>query len=382
MNQRSAKMKAVISIVCWLFILGNHYVKASEDNEERPITREWQMGGAIYRGKTIKHSSLLGPILERPATGYEIFLSKQTYGKYRWNAFFNCPEYGICYSFFDLGSPDYVGIAQCLYPYLNFHLFNNKSRLNIGLRTGVGIAYVGKIYNPETNPLNYAFSTHLNAVLNGQLQGTCRINDSWSLFAGAGITHISNGALRMPNLGMNTIRFSMGISQSFGKEIRFKAPTPEDKINEKNKNWDCSVFLVGGTKEINPIGGKKYFAGDFNLEVTKKHLQYTRFGLSLDVTYDASEYDCIIFQSLPPIERLNTTRIGLSGGYILLFGDFSVDLFLGTYLHEENLLYGKIYQRTSLRYRLSDRFQLSVAFRNHKGKADFVGIGFGVRLTK
>lgn len=372
-------MKIFIFIMC-IFILSFHFVNASEDNDEKPVACEWQAGGMIHEGKTIKHAALLAPIIERPAVGGEIFFSKQTYGEHRWNAFFNYPEYGICYAFFDLGSPDYVGTVQCLYPYLNFHLFNNKSRMNIFLKTGVGFAYAEKIFNAETNPLNYAFSTHLNVVLSAQLQGVYKIGNARSLFAGAGITHFSNGAYRMPNLGMNTFGIFTGISQSFGIKKQF-IPSGS-RINEKNKNWECSVFLLSGIKEINPIGGKKYFAGDFNVEVTKKHLEYTRFGLSLDVTYDASEYDCIVFQSLPPVDRLKTTRIGISGGYVWLFGDLSLDLYLGTYLHEENALYGKIYQRTSLRYPLSDRLKLSIAFRNHKGKADFIGLGLGYRLTK
>ena len=372
-------MKKFIPIL-FIFILHFIDVIASGGNDEIPVSREWKLGGMINGGKAIKHSHLVAPMIERSAMGGEIFLSKQTYGKHNWNAFFNYPEYGFTYKFLDLGSPSYAGNAHSIISYLNFHLFSNKSRVNMNFRFGTGFAYVEKIYNAETNPLNHAFSTHLNVALDAQLKGVCKISDTWSFIAGAGFFHISNGAYVMPNLGLNNINIFTGFSKSFGKENRL-IPS-NNKINEKNRNWDCSVFLLGGIKEINPIGGKTYFAGDFNLELTKKHLQYTRFGLSLDVTYDDSEYDCIIFQSLPPVDRLSTARIGVSGGYAWLFGDFSLDLFLGTYLHEENQLYGKIYQRTSMRYRLSDRLQLSVAFRNHKGKADFVGIGLGVRLTK
>jgi hypothetical protein len=227
--------------------------------------------------------------------------------------------------------------------------------------------------------LNHAFSTHLNVALSAQLRGECKISNTWSYFAGAGITHISNGAYRMPNLGLNTFSLFTGFSKSFGKENRFISSG--DKINEKNRNWDCSVFLLGGVKEINPYGGTTYFAGYLNIELTKKHLQYTRFGLSLDVTYDASEYDCIIFQSLPAVDRLKTTRIGISGGYVWSFGNLSLDLYFGTYLHEANALYGRVYQRTSLRYPLSDRVKMSIAFRNHKGKADFIGLGLGYRIS-
>ena len=372
-------MKIIIPALC-IFILSFHYVRASEDNDEKFTVQEWRIGGMVHRGKSIKHSSLLAPIIERPTIGYEIFLSKQTFGAHRWNAFFNYPEYGICFTSVDLGSPHYTGAGKCLFPYVNFHLFDNKSPINIFLRTGAGFAYVEKTYDSIANPLNYAFSTHLNVVLNAQLQTVFKISNTFTLFAGGEIMHISNGAYRMPNLGLNTISLFAGISQSFGEKKQFIKY--KNIFNKKNKDWDCSVFLLGGIKEINPIGGKKYFAGDLNIEVTKKHLQYTRFGLSLDITHDGSEYDCIVFQSLPPVDRLKTTRVGISGGYEWLFGDFSLDLYFGTYLHEENALYGKVYQRTSLRYPLSDKVKLSIAFRNHKGKADFIGIGFGYRLTQ
>jgi len=371
--------KIIILIGC-LFVLTLHYVKAFDDGDVKSTLHEWQLGGIMDRGRIFNHTPLITPINERPSIGGEIFLSKQTYGAHRWNSFFNYPEYGLCYTFLNLGSPDYAGTAHCLFPYMNFHLLNNNSPVNIHLRIGAGLAYVEKVYDAELNPLNLAFSTHFNVMLNAQLRGVCKLSNEWMLFAGAGINHLSNGAYQMPNLGLNVIGLFAGISHSFGKENRLI--TPVNKINTKNKNWDCSAYLLGGVKEINPIGGHKYVAGDFNLELTKRHLQYTRFGISLDVTYDGSEYDCIVFQSLPAVDRLKTMRVGVSGGYILLFGDFSLDLFLGTYLHEVNALYGKIYQRTSLRYSLSDRVKLSVSFRNHKGKADFIGIGLGYRFTR
>lgn len=358
-----------------------HSIKASDDGDDGTFLHGWQIGGMFQKGEILNHSPLIIPINERPSVGGEIFLSKQTYGAYRWNSFFNFPEYGICYSFLDLGSPTFAGTAHSLFPYLNFHLFSNNSPVNLHLRVGAGLSYVEKVYQAELNPMNMAFSTHLNAMLNAQLRGVVKITGGWSLFAGGGITHLSNGAYQMPNLGMNIISLSTGLTYSFRKANRLMAPIK--KYNEKNKNWDCSAYLLGGIKEINPIGGKKYLAGDFNLELTKRHLPFTRFGVSLDVTYDGSEYDCIVFQSLPPpADRLQTVRIGMSGGYELLFGDFSLDLFFGTYLHEINPLYGRVYQRTSLRYPLSDRLKLTLTFRNHKGKADFIGVGFGYRLTK
>jgi hypothetical protein len=373
------KLKITITLI-FIFFFSFQNLKADGNDTLKLTAHEWRLGGEVFEGRIFKHKPSMAPIIERNAIGGEIFFSKQTDASHRWTQFFNYPEYGISYTFLDLGSPHYAGTAHCLFPYLNFYLFNNKNPLNLYLRMGTGFAYIEKIYNTEINPLNQAFSTHLNVVLNAKMQVLCRISNSWSVFAGAGITHLSNGAYQMPNFGMNVIGFFSGISHSFGEEKSLTAPT--SKPNVKNKNWDCSVFLMAGIKEINPIGGKKYFTGDFNVELTKRHLPYTRFGVSLDITHDASEYDCIVFQSLPAVDRLKTTRIGLSGGYTLLFGDLSLGSYLGTYLHESNPLYGRIYQRTSLRYPLSDRLKLSITLRNHKGKADYIGFGFGYRLTK
>jgi len=372
-------MRKIISLLC-VFFLSFHYLHSSENNDEKLISGEWQIGGMIHRGKMLNHSSLLAPIIERYAVGGEIFLSKQTYGKNHWNSFFNYPEYGISYTFLNLGSPNYAGMAHCLFPYMNFRFLNNKNPFNLELKVGAGLAYVEKIYNEETNPLNHAFSTHLNAVLNGKFQGSFELSKDWSLFAGIGINHISNGSFKKPNLGVNIYSLFTGFSYSFGKENDFIYPA--SKINEKNKIWDCSVFLSTGRKEVNPIGGDKYSAYDFSVEVTKKHFQYTRFGLSLDITYDESDYDCIIMRSQPIVERWETTRVGVSGGYVLLFGRLSLDAYVGVYLHEKDILYTKIYQRTSLRYPLTDRLKLSLSLRNNRGKADFIGLGLGYRLIK
>ena len=379
-----------ITYLLFISVFSLYSTKAFADNDAKKSTvHGWQIGGMYHRGEIQNHSSYITPIIERPSVGGEFFISKQTYGAHRWNAFYNYPEYGICYTFLDVGSPTYVGNTHCLFPYLKFHLFNNHNRMNIHLRTGIGLGYAEKIYQEKriNEWWNFAVSTHFNAVLSGQLQASCKISNSWTFLAGGGITHFSNGAYKIPNMGMNVLDLFTGISHSFGKENRFIVS--ENKINKKNKNWDCSIFFMAGAKEryTSTLSidheHTKYFAGDLNIELTKRHLQYTRFGLSLDATHDASEYDDeVVFQSLSTSDKLRATKVGVSGGYVCLFGNLSLDLYFGTYLHDESGRGEKIYQRTSLRYPLSDRVKMSISLRNHKGRADFIGLGFGVRLTK
>jgi len=382
-------MKRIIFLLI-ISVFGLHPITTYADNDAQKTTvRGWQMGGMYHRGEIQNHSSYITRIIERPSVGGEFFISKQTYGTHHWNAFYNYPEYGVCYTFLDAGSPTYVGSVHCLFPYLKFHLFNNRNRLNIHLRTGIGLGYAEKIYQEEriNDWWNFAVSTHLNAALSGQLQASCKISNNWTFLAGGGITHFSNGAYKIPNMGLNVLSLFTGISYSFGKEKIFI--TPMNKLNKKNKNWDCSIFLSGGEKERYTINGSidhahpKYFAGDLNVEITKKHLQYTRFGISLDAIHDTSEYDDTInFQSLSTSDKLRATKIGVSGGYVCLFGNLSLDLYFGTYLHDESGRGEKIYQRTSLRYPLSDRVKMSISLRNHKGRADYIGLGLGVKLTK
>ncbi len=359
-----------------LILLGvNSLFLFAEDPEKEQLHfRKWKLGSVAHTGYLINHSHKIKPINEEAASGFEITVARQTYGENDWNRFFNYPEYGLSYTWMNVGSPDYVGTAHCLFPFLNFHLISNRSPFNLNMRLGTGLAYVEKLYDAESNPLNLAVSTHLNFALSLQFQASFQLHPQWYLLAGTGLTHISNGAFQVPNTGLNVVTFSAGAAYSFGTK---KAVENRTVSFSRKKNWQPALFLAGGVKEILPPGGDRYLVGNVSFELSKQHLDFTRFAGILDITYDTSDYDFLVNESQTPPNRLSTVKIGLAAGYFFTFDRLTGVIQLGAYAYTKNKDLGIIYQRTGLRYALSDRTSIQLALRNQKGKANFVEFGLG-----
>ncbi len=366
----------VCHIILLILELGFATLYAGELGNDSLRLHPWKVGGQLHYGYLINHSHKIKPINEHHASGIEFFVSKQTHGENKWNEFFNYPEYGLACLIISPGSSTYVGTTWHLFPFLKFHLLN-KNSLELDLRVGAGLAYSKRVYDAESNPINLAISTPVNFSLNLQFQQTYRINETWSVFVGEGLTHLSNGAYQMPNVGLNVITLFAGANYAFGKSN----PVIHQKIeDDKKKEWESLLFILGGFKEIYPIGEKKYFAGGASFELSRKHLDFTRFAGMLDITYDASDYDYLVEESNRPSNRLKTVKIGIGGGYELLFGKLSVIAQLGAYLYAENKSMGVIYQRSGFRFALTEQTNIQLALRNQKGNADFVEFGLGYRF--
>ncbi len=346
---------------------------ATSFQEDSAKFHRWRVGAKVHYGFLVNHSRKIIPINEQAAFGEEVFVAKQTYGEDNWNQFFNYPEYGLCYTRMNIGSPDYVGTVQGVFPFMNFHLLNNNSPFNLDMRTGIGIAYVDKIYSADINPKNLAISMHFNYLFSLQLQGSYRINKDWNILGGTGLTHLSNGAYVVPNTGLNAITFFTGAQYTFGQYNSCK----NDNISKPLKKWIRTLFISGGIKEIYPIGGNKYFVGNTGFELSRKHLDFTRFSGRLDINYDASDYDFLVNNNETPRNHLSCTKIGLAAGYHFIFDRLSAILQIGAYLYAKNTDLGIIYQRTALRYQLSDRICLQIALRNQRAVADYTEFGLG-----
>lgn len=273
----------------------------------------------------------------------------------------------------DTGSPSYVGKARGIIPFINFHLLNNKKPFNLDLRLGLGAAYLEKIYDEEKNRLNQSISQHINPALNLRISANYKYN-FWKFSAGAGLTHFSNGSFHMPNYGLNIVTFSAGASYSFGNEKRFISSS-SDTYN--SKEWKKSILLSGGMREILPIGGDKYLAGGICFELSKKHLDFTRFIGVVDIIYDGSDFDDLALSENPPENRWETVRFGMGVGYQVIFGKVSVIANPGIYLYSKNKSVGIIYQRTGIRYQITDQITAQTALRYQRGIAQFIEIGLG-----
>lgn len=101
-----------------------------------------------------------------------------------WSHLYNFPMTGFSYRLINFGNKEKIGLAHCLYPQIVFPLLKHP-HLALLARTGVGLGYVEKPFDPETNYKNLTIGSHLNAAVLFGIQGrifaekNCRSAQVW-----------------------------------------------------------------------------------------------------------------------------------------------------------------------------------------------------------
>ena len=121
----------------------------------------WNLQIRTDYGFIIAHRPALEPLQEKHVKGFEITISRQSYGKDDWENNFNFPSYGITIAAFDLGSKEKLGTGIALYPFIDFPLGKNHLR-GLHFRYGMGLGYVEKIFNRTDNFKNAAIGLQAN----------------------------------------------------------------------------------------------------------------------------------------------------------------------------------------------------------------------------
>jgi hypothetical protein len=106
---------------------------------------------------------------------------------------------------FTQGNIDGLGKMYGLYaaPHISFLKFS--SPINLYLNPGFGICYVSKHYYLDKR-IRY-IGSHLNFFVKGEVGFQIRMNEKQGIFLGGMFAHFSNGAMQLPNAGVNQMNF-------------------------------------------------------------------------------------------------------------------------------------------------------------------------------
>jgi hypothetical protein len=191
-NWRSRILALVcMAVVCNFKVAGQSF----------PI-RKNAISANLHHGFIIPHRSTVEYLVEDHVNGIEIDFIRQSDGTKEWHHAFGMPETGLSLSLWNLGNDEHLGKAVALIPYIDFPLAGKKN-LELDLRFGWGFNFVEKVFDVESNYKNQAIGTHFNFAILVHSHARWKINDHLALGAGFGLTHFSNGAFTMPNLGLN-----------------------------------------------------------------------------------------------------------------------------------------------------------------------------------
>jgi len=367
-------------VICLL--AGSAFTGASQPLVS-PAPRHYNIGINYFRGFIYRHTVNIGHLIQAHPTGVELNLIQNTYGKQRWHKRYNYPDLGLSLSYFDFQSEilgQVISANGFIDLFLNDHL---HSRSALSLKLGAGLGYSTHPYDQETNNKNNVIGSSITFGLQCRLGYSFKINQQLKLTTGLTISHFSNGAFKLPNMGINVMSLNLGAVYKINQtEIHTELvdTTPDsDAPAEKKYTYHLSVF--GGVRDIKPVGGKKFLFIN-GVFYTSKRLNYkSSLLLGADFFYSLAMKEEIktardIGEDLPDFKRA-----GITFGHELAISKLSLLTQLGYYIYKPYKASGKpVYQRYGLKYYVNDKIFTGIFLKAHFGVAENVEFGLGIRL--
>lgn len=300
-----------------------------------------------------------------------------------YNQIYNYPIYGVGLYSSTFGQ-EHLGKPFAFYGFVAVPIApKTNSRWNFNYRIALGLSGRFNPYNEEENPFNLIIGSKNNVFIDLGVQANYRVTKKIHLGAGLAFHHFSNGALALPNTGINLLPLSVSatyIPSSQPFDFRKYPIPPMEETHELRFNY------AFGFKQINRDDDRQYFKSTLGAYYSK-HLGYKwRVGAGMDAFYSASGNDSKIAG-----DKAGRLSALISYGPALYFDHvlntrLNINANLGTYLHrnEFNGEGSPVYLRIGVRTKVYKEVFAGVSIKAHGGKADFIEwtTGYGIRLKK
>jgi len=350
-------------------------------------TERWSLSVAAHGGFVIAHHKSMAHLVQGHSSGVHVYAKRLVNGTKFWHEAYNIPEHGVDVTYTNTGNPQQLGQQFSISYLLNLPL-NGKRYVEDFLRIqnhgyrhwlglGLGMGYSTRSWDLETNHQAAVLGSQGNVAISLQYSARVLALKSGEIRAGFRLSHFSNGAFQLPNLGTNNAGLFVGYVVG-GNRSSFMRIVPEPK----REKYAVSVGLVAGLKEIPPPTGRKYAALVFSTLAEKRVSYKSAFGFGLDVLFDSSTKPLVQQRRDILIRDTEALQLGAILSYSLFFDRFSLKIQQGYYLVDQQRINTILYHRVGLRYGIGKHVYAQLTLKTHFAKADYGELGFGYVLRK
>ena len=366
------KCKLIVIIVIIKCISGT-CSKEMWARDSLPDGRYGYLGLRAHYGSMIIHSRALKDIGKANPFGLELTAGLHSASQRSWDAC-NCyPKSGIIISVWDFDKPDILGYGFSTLAFIE-PVFGVHNRVSFSIRAGTGFSFLSKPFDPESNPYNFSYSTHIAFPLLLGVAGNVRLSPHLNFNLNLVYNHISNGGLREPNKGINWPTVAFGIDY-----LPFNYQLPKREINDwrrgNRERLQTALFVFASAKQLNHAESKMYPIAGIEIRQSYRVSRLSLISLSAEMIYDGSDKEEIRRNPLIDADHI---QAGLMAGHSFLLGRFVFSQALGVYLYDSYKANDLVYQRYELLYRFSKHFQAGVNIKAHRHVADFLDFRMGV----
>lgn len=321
------------------------------------------------------HSAAIRHLSTSYQYGGEVTVFRQPSDSSDWGKNFGYPFHGAQLSWYNLNDSR-LGQAFSLCGYFDFPLVKTR-KFHFVFRSATGIGAVTNRYDPDDNFQNIAIGSVLNVAIQYGFLGRWRLSPTLSGFSGMSITHFSNGAHRLPNLGINIPALKAGVTWQPKGPVYWETKGQKDKGFSKENHLE--IFALAGAKGVE-IGTPDMMPvytirAVFSRRITHK----SSFSAGPDIFYSTLLRDGLRADSDPENPGREALRGGIALGYQLHINNFSYHVGMGAYVYAPYSGDGILYHRYGMQYRVK-RLTLMLGLKSHFANADNIEAGIGYRF--
>jgi len=371
----------------YLFFFLGFYVYSQAQSDSLKLTKRnfwenksFQVG--YQNGYVFQTNDFLKGLNTRAASVDEyqdVFLkfSKQTNGEKLWEQIFKYPSWGFGMYVADFYNHAEIGTPIALYGFLNAPFVRWKHS-SFNYEISFGATGNWKSFNPLTNQYNTSIGAGESFFIDGGLNMDVELSKHLDLIAGFSLTHFSNGALKIPNSGINSIAPKVSLKYNLYDRPKFiKHELPKFKpVNE----WEISAFvsqknLVFDT--LTNIGILEKYEGAYftvlGVMATYNHQisRMSKIGIGMNLAYNESVNGQVALQNndLVDVEGpfMEKFEVSIFPSYELVVNKMSIILQPAFYLYRKNLKNQSpvFHQRIGLKYHISDDIFVGIILRDY-----------------
>ena len=206
-----------------------------------------------------------------------------------WQQYLGNATVGVGLSWLDFGHK-MLGHSIALYPYILLNAIDTEY-FQMRFKVAGGPAAVTEHWytQADQNPDNYyeptvntIFGCTINAYLNAGINLNVPITRYLALGGEFGFFHMSNGRTCMPNIGVNAIYGSLGVTATFNSEVK-KTPVT---FPDLPYGWAVNITGAAGAQKAAIEDPNRFLISSLHAGAVYHVNNWYAFGLGLDVFYN------------------------------------------------------------------------------------------------
>ncbi len=217
--------------------------------------------------------------------GFELISQQQQ----PWQQYLGNATVGLGMSWIDMGH-SMLGHAVALYPYILLDAIDTPY-FQMRFKVAGGLAGVTEHWYTQADQdpdhyyeptVNTVFGCHHNVYLNAGVQLNVPITKYLAVGTEFAYFHMSNGRTNMPNIGMNALYGSLGVTATFNSEVK-KKPVQFPNLPY---GWALNITGAAGFQKPAIEDTRKYLISTFHIAPVYHVNNWYAVGLGLDVFFN------------------------------------------------------------------------------------------------